>query len=290
MSLIVVTPQKAASLSVYTGGSASRVQYVPTGNAGEVTATDVQGAISAIDGRLVTAEAAIAGSVGSLHSEWLPSTGSTISSRGLAPTIVGTASTPALATTNMASSLRRTLITSAATANSAAELYSGLATVWRGNASGLGGFTFRCRFRLETIPANFTFFVGLVASTSAIAATANVATGLSNYVGVGSVTGDTSIRSYVGGVAPGAAVDLGASYPANNTAAVYLLTITAGKNATNIVLTLTREDTGSTYTATLSAALPANTSFLAPHVWCANGGTASAAAIAVMMHRLESER
>ena len=290
MSTVVVTPQKAATLSVYTGGSASRVQFVPTDAAGEVTDTNVQDAIESIDGRLVIAESSIAGLSGALHSEWIPSSGSSISSRGQAPTVAGTASTPALATTNMASSIRRTLLTSAATANSAAELYSGLATVWRGNASGLGGFTFKTRFRPETIPANFTLFVGLVASTSAIAATTNPATGISNYVGVGAATGNTSIRSYVGGVAPGTAVDLGASYPSNNTAAVYLLTITAGKNATSITLTLTREDTGTTYTATISSSLPSNTSFLAPHIWCANGGTASAAAIAVAMHRLESER
>lgn len=58
-----------------------------------------------------------------------------------AATAVGTVSTPTLATTNLSTSMRRWRVTSAATADAAAEERSAGWVCWRGNADGLGGFT-----------------------------------------------------------------------------------------------------------------------------------------------------
>lgn len=71
---------------------------------------------------------------------WAPSTGTTVSTNGMPRTAVGTVSTPTLATTNLSTSMRRWRVTSAATADAAAEERSAGWVCWRGNADGLGGF------------------------------------------------------------------------------------------------------------------------------------------------------
>ena len=72
---------------------------------------------------------------------WLPSSGATITSEGMSNSTVGTVSTPGLAATSLATSMRRWRLTSAATADSASDQRSGVFTCWRGNAAGLGGWT-----------------------------------------------------------------------------------------------------------------------------------------------------
>jgi hypothetical protein len=83
---------------------------------------------------------------------WLPSSGATITPEGMSNLTVGTVSTPGLAATSLATSMRRWRLTSAAVVASASDQRSGVFTCWRGNAAGLGGWTFvtasrspRCR-------------------------------------------------------------------------------------------------------------------------------------------------
>jgi hypothetical protein len=66
-------------------------------------------------------------------------------------TAVGTTSTPTLATTNLSTSMRRWRMTSAATADAVAEERSAGWVCWRGNAEGLGGFTYVNRLSLTTL-------------------------------------------------------------------------------------------------------------------------------------------
>ena len=70
---------------------------------------------------------------------WLPSVSTVITTEGLPITSVGTVSTPTLAATNVAASMRRWRLTSAITASAAAEQRSAGWACWRGNAGGLGG-------------------------------------------------------------------------------------------------------------------------------------------------------
>jgi hypothetical protein len=72
---------------------------------------------------------------------WSPSTGTTITTEGMPITSVGTVSHPTLAAKNLAASIRRWRLTSAATAGAAAEERSAGWVCWRGNADGLCGFT-----------------------------------------------------------------------------------------------------------------------------------------------------
>jgi hypothetical protein len=55
--------------------------------------------------------------------------------------------------------------------DSAAEQRSGVFTCWRGNAAGLGGWTFVSRISLATLQATGMAFFGLYGSTAALATT-----------------------------------------------------------------------------------------------------------------------
>jgi hypothetical protein len=57
------------------------------------------------------------------------------------------------------------------TADSASDQRSGVFTCWRGNAAGLGGWTFVTRISLSTLQATGMAFFGLYGSTAALATT-----------------------------------------------------------------------------------------------------------------------
>ncbi len=84
---------------------------------------------------------------------WLPSSGATVTTEGMSNSTVGTASTPGLAATSLATSMRRWRLTSAAMVDSASDQRSGVFACWRGNAAGLGGWTFVTRLSLATLQA-----------------------------------------------------------------------------------------------------------------------------------------
>jgi hypothetical protein len=99
---------------------------------------------------------------------WAPSTSTTINTNGMPRTAVGTAATPTLATTNLSTSMRRWRMTSAATAGAAAEERSAGWVCWRGNAEGLGGFTYVNRLSMVTLQATGMGFFGLIGSVAAL--------------------------------------------------------------------------------------------------------------------------
>ena len=84
---------------------------------------------------------------------WSPSVTTTITTEGPPITSVGTVFYPTLAATNLAASMRRWRLTSAATVDAAAEQRSAGWACWRGNAAGLGGWSFVTRISLTTIQA-----------------------------------------------------------------------------------------------------------------------------------------
>jgi hypothetical protein len=160
--------------------------------------------------------------------------------------------------------------------------------VWRGNAVGLGGFLFTCRFTIATIPTNGKFFVGLTSTTAATASTVDL-TIQANTIGVGSAIGDTAMRRVIQGALPQIpAPTLGATFPRDITT-VYFLTIYAPPNGNSITVKLLNESTGVVSNFVESTTLPANTTLFVPRIWCSNGGTAAAAAIAFGHMSLESD-
>ncbi len=220
-----------------------------------------------------------------------PSTGATITTFGMPNQTVGTASTPTKTSTNLHTSMRRTSVTSAGTANAAAELRSAQSLVWRGNAAGLGGFFYTCRFAINSTTANQRLFVGLDDRTAATSTTQNPSA-ITNMVGVGWDSADSNLQ-IMGNDATGTAtkIDAGANFPANNTTAVYEFVMFAPPNGSSVGYRLTRLDTGDETSGSItnSTDLPANTTFLTHHEYMNNGGTAASVVLDVMRVYVESD-
>jgi len=126
---------------------------------------------------------------------WSPSVTFTITTEGLPITSVGTVSTPTLAATNPAASMRRWRMTSAAVVDSVADQRSAGWACWRGNAAGLGCWTFVTRISLTTLQATGMGFFGLYGSIAALATTLTLATVI-NCIGKASSAAPTPAGSW----------------------------------------------------------------------------------------------
>lgn len=188
-----------------------------------------------------------------------------------APTI------PALAATNLLTQTRRSTISTSGTAGTIAYIRSNQTEVWRGNATGLGGFFVIMRFALTgTLQTGLRCFAGLV---DVVANPTNVnprTTTTPGGVGLACAanTGNWSIVNNITGTAR-TALDLGASFPVNNTAMMELVLFTP-PNGSVISWRVTNLSTNVSTNGTLSTNIPANTTFLAPTMWVTNNTTAAA--------------
>jgi flagellin-like hook-associated protein FlgL len=209
---------------------------------------------------------------------WLPSSGATVTTEGMSNSTVGTVSTPGLAATSLATSMRRWRLTSAAVVDSAADQRSGVFACWRGNAAGLGGWTFVTRISLSTLQATGMAFFGLYGSTAAFATTLALSAVVS-CIGIGSQRGTHTRWQLVTNDASGAPtlVDMGASF-AIATGGVLTLTIAASPNAGSIWVRVVDEVSGAVFEQEVTADLPAANQFLAPRLFMNNGAAAAAVA------------
>jgi hypothetical protein len=202
---------------------------------------------------------------------WLPSSGATITTEGMSNSTVGTVSTPGLSAGSLANSMRRWRLTSAATADSAADQRSGVFTCWRGNAAGLGGWTFVTRISLSTLQATGTAFFGVYGSTAALATTLTLSAVVSA-IGIGFQRGTHTRWQLVTNDASGAPtlVDMGASF-AVATGGVLTVTIAAAPNASSVWVRVVDEVSGAVFEQEVAADLPTTTQFLAPRLFINNG-------------------
>lgn len=209
---------------------------------------------------------------------WSPSVTTTITTEGLPITSVGTVSHPTLAATNLAASMRRWRLTSAAVVDSVAEQRSTGWACWRGNAASLGGWTFVTRLSLTTLQATGMGFFGLYGSTAALATTLTLATVL-NCVGIGFQRGTHANWQLVANDGTGAPTltDMGASF-AIATGGVLTLYVAAAPNAASVWVRLFNEVSGAVFEAEITADLPAATQFLSPRLYLNSGATAAAVA------------
>lgn len=210
---------------------------------------------------------------------WSPSINATINSNGMPRTAVGTAATPTLATTNLAASMRRWRMTSAATAGSVAEERAASWVCWRGNADGLGGFTYVNRLSMATLQPTGTGFFGLIGSTVALPTNLTLAA-VVNAIGIGFDRGTHANWQIVHNDGTGAPtlIDLGAGFPVASTTNVVTLYIAAAPNGTEVGLRVVEEVSGAVAEATITSDLPAATQFLSPRNYLKNGSTAAAVA------------
>ncbi len=237
-------------------------------------------------------EAAIVGLMPSFmnHSVFMltPQGSATLSTIGWASSTVGTVSHPTLATTNYKTARRRFSITSAASGNSAASIVlganTGVGTFVRGNAAGIGGFLFHCRFSMATdqaTVANERMFVGLWSSTSAFATTTDP-DAMTECIGVGFKTGQANLQLIRNdNTSTANFTDLGSSFPAfvSATTYVYELWLYCKPNDSHIYYVVNRLDSAASANGDLTTEIPQTTTMLCAHLGANNGGTAVACAI-----------
>lgn len=220
-----------------------------------------------------------------------PGTGTGQTAFGNTPTNTatgGTISSPTLSATNLLTSSRRTLYTTAATAGAIAYHRPGNLLVTRGNAANIGGYRFSMTFGLETLAAGMRAFAGLVDTTSnptnidPLTATAPGCIGL----GINNNTGNWNLVSRPSGSAP-TVVALPAAFPVNNTNPIELK-INCAPNTLLVDYKVTNLATGMSQSGTIAAAaLPGNTTYLAPALWVTNNATAAACAASLVEWKLE---
>jgi hypothetical protein len=203
-------------------------------------------------------------------------------------TASGTATTRTVATTNLATSMRRLAYVSAAVAGSSAGTRHNALQFWRGSSPGLGGFTYVARFVIDTVQVGMRWFVGLWATAGAIG---NVDPGtLTNMFGFGIDSGQTTVRFMRNdGAGVATQTDLGASFPATTANVVYEARIFCAPNGTAIGYSLERLDVAALAEGSVAADIPANTQLLSPQIWINNGPTAAAVAVAVVSQYIETD-
>ncbi|SDG14983.1 DUF2793 domain-containing protein [Rhodobacter capsulatus] len=210
---------------------------------------------------------------------WAPSTSTTINTNGMPRTAVGTAATPTLATTNLSTSMRRWRMTSAATAGAAAEERSAGWVCWRGNAEGLGGFTYVNRLSLVTLQATGMGFFGLIGSVAALS-TSLTLSAVVNALRIGFERGTHANWQIVHNDGTGAPtlIDLGAGFPVASTTNVLTLYIAAAPNDSAVGIRVVEEVSGAVAETTITTDMPAATQLLSPRNYLNNGSTAAAVA------------
>ena len=209
---------------------------------------------------------------------WSPSVSTTITTEGLPITSVGTVSHPTLAATNLAASMRRWRLTSAAVVDSVADQRSAGWACWRGNAAGLGGWTYVTRISLTTLQSTGMGFFGLYGSTAALATTLTLAAAI-NCIGIGFQRGTHTRWQLVANDGAGAPTltDMGASFGIA-TGGVLTLFIAAPPNGSSVWVRVVDEVSGAVFEQEITADLPAATQFLSPRLFLNNGATAAAVA------------
>lgn len=210
-----------------------------------------------------------------------------------APTVVGTVAHPNIAPgVNLRSSTRRATITSAATANAAAELRFAFPLTYRGEVFGavpVGGLFTPTRFAMSSTTALQRCAVGLFNSTAAIPTTQSPSA-LTNCIFAGWDSADTNLQiMHNDGAGSCTKINLGAAFPANNPAAVYEAIFFCAPNGDAVGYRVKRLDTDDVAVGTITTDLPTKTTTLTWHEYANNGGTAAAVVLEFMRFYLETD-
>jgi hypothetical protein len=213
------------------------------------------------------------------------------------PTVIGrtmtsltTISHPVPASTNLKTSTNRITYTSAATAGALTGTRVAVNECLRGNAAKIGGFYIVDRISLTTLQAGQRGFFGI--STSGSTAPTNIDPLASTTAGVIGLafnlnTGNWQLVRNTAGVAP-TVIDLGASFPINNTDIIELVLYTPANNA-NVYYRVKNLNTDVESTGTLSTNLPLNTAPMGRTNWMTNNATAAAVAFDLLIMSCETQ-
>ena len=215
---------------------------------------------------------------------WMPPGGSTTVPGvfGMAAlTATGTATSRAIATTNLLTRMTRLGFVSAATAGALAGAREAVAKYTTGAGPGLGGFFARYRFGVSdpATVAGARMFVGLDALT---AAPTNIDPSTKvNCVGVGQIAASNNLQIIYGNATAKAPIDLGANFPANTNTDAYELNLFSPP-AGGVHWHVRRLNTPFEATGFLSLAeVPIATQLLCHQLWRCNNATALAVGLDV---------
>lgn len=228
---------------------------------------------------------------------WNPP-GSAVTAPGVlgvpALTATGTATTRLVATTNTLTRMKRLGYVSATTAAALAGGRFATAQYTTGDGSGVGGFTWVCRFGVSdaVLVSDARMFVGLHTS---VAAPTNVEpSSLVNCVGVGQIgTDNTQMYIFYGGSSAQTPIALGSTnFPINLTNA-YELSLFAPPNVSGTIhYEVININTNVRVSGTLSGnatVLPQSTTLLTTQIWRSNNATAAAVGIDICSIYLETD-
>lgn len=202
----------------------------------------------------------------------------TVYNLGITSAVTGSSASVALGTGSYFAQVNRLAINAAASSGASATNRSNGLIVYRGNASGRGGFHFMSRGGVGSAASNATlrWWTGLYGTNSTIG---NVEPDtLVNMVGFGINAGETTVHFYTNdGSGTASRTDLGASFPANTLSTdMYTFEIWCAPNASTIYWRALRENTGDVTSGSVSSDLPSNTVFMHPQIWINTGTTATA--------------
>lgn len=201
-----------------------------------------------------------------------------------AMTAVGTLSHPVLVAGSLRTITSRGSLLSAATANSASELrYASL------QCSGGSGFYAVFRFGTASAVATQRLAVGLWAATGATSTSAQPSA-IINGAWIGNDSADTNYQlMYNDGAGTATKIDLGADFVKNQAEGVYELTLFRKPTDTIIYYRAKRLDAAGEASGSVISDIPAVTTFLCPHFYLNNGGTASAVTLDFYRYYLECD-
>jgi hypothetical protein len=192
-------------------------------------------------------------------------------------------------TTNLYTMLRRSTFTSATGANTQNSIRSE-SMFYRGNATGIGGFFFFCRFGFTTWTANNRAFTGMTAGTTAVT-TVNPST-LTNIAGFGIDQGGTQWQWMHNDAAGSATVVSLPAHTAVATNRAYDAFIFCKANDSVVYYRLDDISSGAPVTiidSSVSTDLPVNTTALNAHAAIGSGSNVGAAAAVLGVNRIYVE-
>ena len=219
---------------------------------------------------------------------WAPSSGTTVGAVGLSATTTATISHPAIASTNIWTSMVRWRMATSTTAGNSSGVRSNADVVWRGNAAGLGGWFFAARCTANVTSANGRAYVGLNDAT-AVTGNVNPST-LTHAAYFGFDSAQTTWRFCTNdGTGNATCTDLGANFPVNLASDGFEFRMFAPPNGSDVKYWAQRLGTGATASGTITTDLPTNTTLLSLQAWVNNGTDASANNLECARVYLESD-
>jgi hypothetical protein len=206
---------------------------------------------------------------GSTIIRWFPTNGTTISiffgTGWVARNVSGSQTTTSKLSATAMQSMSRALFSTTAAINTSSGIQSIDTVVWRGNATGLGGFFFFARFGMVTIGTGARVLIGLSALNGTLAAdpSTGVTSGLNNTIAIIKDAADTTWQVLIRNTSTLTKQNTFVTITANQILDIY---IHVKPNDTSATFELRNPLTGSSlYSVTLTTGMIDGATFLYAH-------------------------